>query len=164
MSSSAPQQEPKTVVEPVSETVKLIQKPKIILGITDPFDCKKGIFGKVEYSGAISDLEDVLVTVSKDGESTNYKAKLNEQKEYAIVEKFQKGDYKVNFSVKDKLGNNAEGEYEFVNEVDCQDVNSTYQLARTGGSEYNNSFSFYLVLLWVLQILISTYNEFIMKK
>ena len=145
------------------------------LDITDPYDCGLQIItGSVKYNGNTSDLNpvEIKLTNTKDNAKIySFSPSLDDKGGYQInVKNIPLGNYKVDFSISDKLNNKASGAYDFVKKDICEDSinkSTTYKeqnsrnLARTGGvqSGFVYSLAILVLIMFVVSQFISCENK-----
>lgn len=147
------------------------------LDITDPYICEQQIVtGNVKYTGDFKDLNPVSLkfkNYNSNSKSYSSKPTVNSNGDYEVdVKSVEEGNYQVEYSISDKLGNSANGTYSFEKKDVC-DQNSlnskgssiinpkatamdpkTLNLTRTGGLE--SSFIFALISLLFAMTVISS--------
>jgi hypothetical protein len=124
-----------------------IIKDKDGLDITDPYICELRIItGNVKYTGDKKDLDQVslkLKNFNSTSKSYSFNSMVDDNGDYQVdVKDIENGNYQVEYSISDKLGNTANGTYTFEKKNICDEINyispqtqirSSQNLTRTGG-------------------------------
>jgi hypothetical protein len=138
------------------------------LDITDPYICEQQVItGNVKYTGDFKDLNPVSIKLKNynaNQSSYNSNPVVNPSGDYEVdIKNMAQGNYQVEFSISDKLGNTANGTYSFEKKYVCEQnspnskgasINNNleskaFNLTRTGGLE-NNFISALLNLLFAM--------------
>jgi hypothetical protein len=138
------------------------------LDISDPYICEQQVItGNVKYTGDFKDLNPVSIKLKNynaNQSSYNSNPVVNPSGDYEVdIKNMAQGNYQVEFSISDKLGNTANGTYSFEKKYVCEQnspnskgasINNNleskaFNLTRTGGLE-NNFISALLNLLFAM--------------
>jgi hypothetical protein len=152
-------------------------KDKDGLDITDPYICEQQVVtGNVKYTGDKNNLNPVSLKIKGiNGNTNSYTSNptINEAGDYeSDVKNIKSGNYEVEYSISDKLGNTASGSYTFEKKEVCNQTASTngkgssleqsmtnnqFNLARTGGEQ--SSFVFALMFLTLFMFITSEFGS-----
>ena len=111
--------------------------------VNDPYICESQIItGNVKYTGEKSNLNPVVLKIKNFNANQNsYKSEVtvdNKGNYQVDVQKVQPGNYQVEYSVTDKLGNMANGNYTFEKKDVCGDSNQATKDSQLSQSQTNN--------------------------